>query len=289
VPIRPAPSAPSASESGALGRTRTCGLPLRRPLPNVQPVRPGAVTYAAVLRRVHRAPAGPAGVPEFAQRGLALSGEASTGSALGSALGAGLTMGFVARPVLLRTGAFARAPTLSLKALRVYHEMGLLVPSVMDPETGYRAYSPAQLTDTAIIRLLREVGVSLQDITTVLDARDLGFVRKVLAEQAERFQAGLDAVGRLVDDPQGGGRSRGVWSSAGSRRASCSRSRAARGWRISGRSCSGARQCCGRQRRRAARWSRIATAASRSTLPFLVVVVVAPAPAVAVALPAVVV
>jgi DNA-binding transcriptional MerR regulator len=89
-------------------------------------------------------------------------------------------MGFVARPVLLRTGAFARAPTLSLKALRVYHEMGLLVPSVMDPETGYRAYSPAQLTDTAIIRLLREVGVSLQDITTVLDARDLGFVRKVL-------------------------------------------------------------------------------------------------------------
>jgi DNA-binding transcriptional MerR regulator len=56
------------------------------------------------------------------------------------------------------------------------------------------------LTDAAIIRLLREVGVSLQDIHTVLDARDLGFVHKVLAEQAERFQAGLDAVARLVDD-----------------------------------------------------------------------------------------
>jgi DNA-binding transcriptional MerR regulator/effector-binding domain-containing protein len=102
--------------------------------------------------------------------------------------------------VLLRTGAFARASTLSVKALRVYHEMGLLVPAVVDPETGYRAYSPAQLTDAAIIRLLREVGVSLQDIGTVLAARDLGYVRKVLAEQAERFQAGLDAVGRLVDD-----------------------------------------------------------------------------------------
>src|SRR4051794_18911141 len=78
--------------------------------------------------------------------------------------------------------------------------MGLLVPAVVDPQTGYRAYSPAQLHDASIIRLLREVGVSLQDIRGVLDARDLGLVRKVLAEQAERFQAGLDAVTRMVDD-----------------------------------------------------------------------------------------
>ena len=104
------------------------------------------------------------------------------------------------RPVLLRTGAFARATSLSVKALRLYHDMGLLVPAVVDPATGYRAYSPAQLTDATIIRLLREVGVSLQDIHTVLDARDLGLVRKVLTEQAARFQASLDAVAQLVDD-----------------------------------------------------------------------------------------
>src|SRR5262245_36352872 len=104
------------------------------------------------------------------------------------------------RPVLLRTGAFARASSLSVKALRVYHDMGLLVPSVVDPATGYRAYSPAQLTDAAIIRHLREVGVSLQDIHEVLEARDIGLARKVLAEQAERFQAGVDAVARLIDD-----------------------------------------------------------------------------------------
>lgn len=102
--------------------------------------------------------------------------------------------------MLLRTGAFARATSLSVKALRLYHDMGLLVPAVVDPDTGYRAYSPAQLTDATIIRLLRDVGVSLQDIHRVLDARDLGLVRKVLTEQAERFQASLDAVAQLVDD-----------------------------------------------------------------------------------------
>jgi DNA-binding transcriptional MerR regulator len=104
------------------------------------------------------------------------------------------------RTALLRTGVFARASSLSIKALRVYHETGLLVPAVVDPDTGYRAYSPAQLTDAAIIRLLREVGVSLPEIHTVLDGRDLGLLRKVLTEQAARFQAGLDAVARLVDD-----------------------------------------------------------------------------------------
>lgn len=58
MPIRPAPSAPSASGSGALGRTRTCVLPLRRPLPNVQPAsrpvhllrRPSAAAVGTALR-----------------------------------------------------------------------------------------------------------------------------------------------------------------------------------------------------------------------------------------------
>jgi DNA-binding transcriptional MerR regulator/effector-binding domain-containing protein len=78
--------------------------------------------------------------------------------------------------------------------------MGLLVPAVVDPSTGYRAYSPAQLSDATIIRLLRDVGVPLQDIHAVLDARDLGMVEKLLKEQAARFQASLEAVEQLVDD-----------------------------------------------------------------------------------------
>ena len=103
-------------------------------------------------------------------------------------------------PAMLRTGTFARASSLSVKALRVYHEMGLLVPAVVDPDTGYRAYAPAQLNDAAIILLLREVGTPLQDIRAVLDARDVDLARKLLDEQAARFQAGLDAVAQLIDD-----------------------------------------------------------------------------------------
>jgi DNA-binding transcriptional MerR regulator len=52
---------------------------------------------------------------------------------------------------LLRIGPFSRASSLSIKALRAYHEAGLLVPADVDPHTGCRSYSLAQLTDAPII------------------------------------------------------------------------------------------------------------------------------------------
>jgi DNA-binding transcriptional MerR regulator len=106
---------------------------------------------------------------------------------------------------LLRTGEFARAASVSVKALPVYHQMGLLVPKVVDPTTGYRAYAPSQLTDAAIIRLLREVGVSLQDIHTIVDPTEVSRrrepARHVLAvvgspslADLERFLVRSDAL-----------------------------------------------------------------------------------------------
>ena len=53
----------------------------------------------------------------------------------------------MAGDALLRIGDFSRASSLSVKALRAYHETGLLVPADVDPRTGYRSYSVAQLND----------------------------------------------------------------------------------------------------------------------------------------------
>lgn len=55
----------------------------------------------------------------------------------------------------LRIGPFSRASSLSIKALRAYHETGLFVPAVVDPTTGYRMYSTAQLLDAVVLRRLR--------------------------------------------------------------------------------------------------------------------------------------
>jgi DNA-binding transcriptional MerR regulator len=100
----------------------------------------------------------------------------------------------------LRIGPFARASSLSVKALRSYHEQGLLVPAAIDPATGYRSYSPAQLADAAVIHRLRRLDVPLADIHTVLDARDPEVTAKVLAEHTATLQARLAELEEVVDE-----------------------------------------------------------------------------------------
>jgi DNA-binding transcriptional MerR regulator len=105
---------------------------------------------------------------------------------------------------LLRIGAFSRAATLSVKALRFYHEIGLLVPVAIDPSTGYRSYSAGQLLDAAVIRRLRDLGVGLDDIRTVLDARDPEVTRKVLDEQRAALETQVASLQDAIDGLQAG-------------------------------------------------------------------------------------
>ncbi|WP_091619880.1 MerR family transcriptional regulator [Micromonospora peucetia] len=69
---------------------------------------------------------------------------------------------------LLTTGEFATQSRLSLKALRLYNERGLLDPAHVDARTGYRYYGTAELDRARRIALLRGIGVPLVDIADVL-------------------------------------------------------------------------------------------------------------------------
>ena len=55
----------------------------------------------------------------------------------------------------LTIGAFSRITHLSVKTLRHYHEWGLLEPATVDPDSGYRLYSPAQVPAAQVIRRFR--------------------------------------------------------------------------------------------------------------------------------------
>ena len=101
---------------------------------------------------------------------------------------------------LLRIGAFSRASWLSIKALRAYHESGLLVPAEVDPATGYRSYTVAQLTDAATIRRLRRLDLPLEAVKAVLDARDPEATRKVLAEHGAVLEERLASTQRAIEE-----------------------------------------------------------------------------------------
>jgi DNA-binding transcriptional MerR regulator len=104
----------------------------------------------------------------------------------------------------LSIGAFSRASLLSIKALRAYHAAGILEPAVVDPRTGYRSYSPSQLTDAAVVRRLRSLDLPLDRVREVVAARDPEVTRRVLAAHAAVMRARLEDVTRIVGELQSG-------------------------------------------------------------------------------------
>lgn len=71
---------------------------------------------------------------------------------------------------LLSIGAFASLTHLSIKALRLYDQLGLLQPCHVDPQTSYRYYSIDQLATARMIRNMREMDMPLATIRQVLAA-----------------------------------------------------------------------------------------------------------------------
>jgi DNA-binding transcriptional MerR regulator len=71
---------------------------------------------------------------------------------------------------MLTIGGFASAARLSLKALRLYDQLGILKPSYVDPESGYRYYHVDQLYPARLIRMMRQTDMPLATIRQVLAA-----------------------------------------------------------------------------------------------------------------------
>ena len=105
---------------------------------------------------------------------------------------------------LMAIGTFSRASLLSIKALRAYHEAGILVPARVDPATGYRSYHATQLIDAAVIQRLRALDVPLDRVREVVHARDPAVTRRVLTEHTVAMQARLEDVTRIVSELQAG-------------------------------------------------------------------------------------
>ncbi len=96
---------------------------------------------------------------------------------------------------LFSIGEFSRTTHLSVKALRHYHDVGLLEPVTVDPATGYRGYSVAQVPPAQVIRWLRDLDMPLDEVRAVLDASEAGDVDardRLIVEHLQRMEAQLE-------------------------------------------------------------------------------------------------
>lgn len=108
----------------------------------------------------------------------------------------------------LTIGDFSRMTHLSVKALRHYHEIGLLEPVAVDPETGYRIYDVEQVPTAQVIRRLKDLGMALDDVKRVLQAPDLAARNRAIVEHLQRMEgelaqtkANVASLRRLLESP----------------------------------------------------------------------------------------
>jgi DNA-binding transcriptional MerR regulator len=104
---------------------------------------------------------------------------------------------------LLTIGEFAEATRMSPKALRLYADHGLLSPTRVDGDSGYRYYRPEQLHVARVIALLRGAGMSLREIRRFLvDSRPElldAYEQRLGAEYAERLEV-LRYARRVIEE-----------------------------------------------------------------------------------------
>jgi len=88
---------------------------------------------------------------------------------------------------MLKIGDFSKLSRISIRMLRHYDEIGLLVPESVDEFTGYRYYSEAQLLLANRINALKDMGFSLSVISEILKSyNDSQALKKyLLLKQAE--------------------------------------------------------------------------------------------------------
>jgi len=110
----------------------------------------------------------------------------------------------------LTVGEFSRMTHLSVKTLRHYHQVGLLEPAEVNPDTGYRYYTTAQIPTVQVIRRLRDLEMPVPDVKAVLAAPDAGRRNELIAAHLTRLETQLaqtysavDSLRNLLQQPEG--------------------------------------------------------------------------------------
>lgn len=96
---------------------------------------------------------------------------------------------------MLKIGEFSKLSRISIRMLRHYDELGLLMPVEIDRFTGYRYYAEEQLIAAGRITSLRDMGFGLAAIGVMLAQRD---DREAMERMMDEQLSALNAQAALI-------------------------------------------------------------------------------------------
>lgn len=107
---------------------------------------------------------------------------------------------------MMKIGDMARFNKVSVPTLRLYDQMGILKPCYTDPETNYRYYSIHQTARLDMIKYMKELGMSLNEIQHILEQGDIQLIESTLIrkkrqvkEQIQALETRLSAITRTIE------------------------------------------------------------------------------------------
>lgn len=107
---------------------------------------------------------------------------------------------------LIPIGQMARLNDISVPTLRLYDELGLLKPRFVDNESGYRYYDIQQNARLDMIAYMKELGMSLKEISDILESENIALIEELLINKNEQIHKQIrtlkirhDAVLRAIE------------------------------------------------------------------------------------------
>ena len=99
----------------------------------------------------------------------------------------------------LKIGEVASVSGLSVKTIRYYEEIGLLSPTVLRAESGYRLFTANVLDRLGFIKQAQSLGLSLADVKELLQLHDRGVLpcgaaKQQLQEKIEQIEMAIVAL-----------------------------------------------------------------------------------------------
>ncbi|HVT87924.1 MAG TPA: MerR family transcriptional regulator [Tepidisphaeraceae bacterium] len=90
---------------------------------------------------------------------------------------------------MFSVGEFSRVTGITVKALRLYHEQQLLIPSHIDPQTGYRYYHESLIERARAIVYLRNLELPIEQIKLILNSTDDDHILTAMQSHQQTIEA----------------------------------------------------------------------------------------------------
>ena len=97
-------------------------------------------------------------------------------------------------------GEVSKIKDITIKALRYYHKVGILIPKYIDEETGYRYYSIDQFVHIDIIKSCRTLGTSILELQDIFKNPNTEKLLKFLEIKKKEAEEKIKLMNEIISN-----------------------------------------------------------------------------------------